>query len=176
MGNRRAREFLLASADEADWASARTVPRLATEDLSARGIGARRMQLLSLPAFQNPLAFEVRQSGQELRLFSSRVAESGLAVRLVGCEELQFESARLANYFQRATELTIPLVPLLNNSAGADGTRYHFALFGDMHSAWRFEWWSEPPAQWGPLARLVGEMLAAFSSLTLPNSSDGSGS
>jgi hypothetical protein len=56
MGNRKSREFRLKQLNDADWHRVHNEPRLASEDVHARGIGARRLQLLYLPSFDEPLA------------------------------------------------------------------------------------------------------------------------
>jgi hypothetical protein len=39
---------------------------------------------------------------------------------------------------------------------------YQLAVFGDLWSSWRFQWWSEAPAAWRPLVAIAEEMIAAF--------------
>jgi hypothetical protein len=46
--------------------------------------------------------------------------------------------------------------------AGVDGVMFHLALFGDLSSAARFDWWSHPPPQWAPMISAAETMLAAF--------------
>ncbi len=99
MGNRRVREFVLKAEDDAAWRRVRDEPRLAFDDVHARGIGQRRLQLLCLPSFHSPVCFEIRQAGAEWRLFSSRVAEQWPTLRLVGYDPIPFESNALAAYF-----------------------------------------------------------------------------
>jgi hypothetical protein len=123
----------------------------------------RRLQLLFLPSFDEPLAFEIRQAGDEWRLFRSRVAETR-PTQLVGYDHISFESDKLAAFFARVCALSLPLAPYLNQAAGIDGDMYHLAVFGDMYTEWRFQWWSESPPQWRPLVDLAHEMLSAFSS------------
>jgi hypothetical protein len=65
VGNRRARELMLRQAEEADWARVRTEPRPAHCDVHARGIGARRLQLIVAPSFEEVSVWEMRQ-GQML--------------------------------------------------------------------------------------------------------------
>jgi hypothetical protein len=164
MGNRRAREFALQREDDAAWRQVYNEPRLAIDDVHARGIGMRRLQLLCLPSFDEPMAFEIRQAGDEWRLFRSRVVESWPTLRLVGYEEISMASNKLAALFARATSLSLPLAPYLNGCGVIDGTTYHLAVFGDMSSEWRIQWWSESPPQWRPLVELVKEMLDLFTS------------
>ena len=165
MGNRRGREFALKQDDDAAWRRVRDEPRFAIDDVCARGIGMRRLQLIHLPSFSESVAFEIRQAGQEWRLFRSRVAESFPALRLVGYDQVHFDSEVLASLFARVTVLSLPLAPYLNNGCGLDGDLYHLAIFGDMYSEWRFKWWSESPPQWQPLVDLANEMLHLFSSI-----------
>ncbi len=81
---------------------------------------------------------------------------------LVGHYEVPFASSELATYFKRVVGLTLPLRPDMSGYGGADGTMYELAVFGDLWSAWRFQWWSSSPEQWRPMVDLVAEMHAAF--------------
>lgn len=164
MGNRRARELAMKREDDEAWLRVRNEPRLAIDDVHARGIGMRRLQLLCLPSFDDPQAFEMRQAGLEWRLYSSRVAESWPTLRLTGYDHIQVDSETLASFFSRVSALSFPLVPYLNDSCGLDGTMFHLAVFGDMFSEWRFQWWSNSPPQWQPLVEISNEMLRVFTS------------
>jgi hypothetical protein len=164
MGNRRAREFVKNRHDDEAWLRVQNEPRLAIQDVHAHGIGTRRLQLLSLPSFDDPLAFEIRQAGTEWRLYSSRVTESWPTLHLIGYDHVQFASEKLGSLFGRVTALSLPLVPYLNGSCGLDGSMFHLAVFGDMYSEWRFQWWSNSPPQWLPLVKLADEMLQMFAS------------
>jgi hypothetical protein len=161
MGNRKTREFMLQQADEADWKRVRTEVRPVTCDVSARGIGIRRLQLIVRPSFDEPRVWEVRE-GQEWSLHHPRVIESAPELRVVGYDAVPFPSAQLASYFERLSALTLPLRPDQSRTAGCDGTGYELAIFGDLWSGWRFQWWTTWPAQWEPLVSIATEMLDAF--------------
>ena len=60
------------------------------------------------------------------------------------------------------TSLALPLLPDLSGGGGADGSLYQLAVFGDLYSEFRFQWWSEPPIQWQPLVNVANEMIQAF--------------
>jgi hypothetical protein len=169
MGNRRTREFTLKQDDDSTWQRVRNEPRRAVDDVYARGIGIRRLQLLFLPSFADAVALEMRQAGTEWRLFSSRVSEPWPPLSLVGYDQVPFASDKLATYFARVTALSLPLAPYLNNSCGLDGTMFHLAVFGDMFSEWRFQWWSDSPPAWQPLVELTNEMLRMFASSVSSN-------
>lgn len=53
-------------------------------------------------------------------------------------------------------------MPDLSGMGGADGSNYELAVFGDLYSEFRFQWWSEPPAEWKPLVTIATEMIKAF--------------
>jgi hypothetical protein len=148
--------------NEWTWRRLKSETRLAVDDVCASGIGIRRLQLLLLPSFDNPMAFEIRQAESEWRLFSSQVCETYPVPRLLGYEHVPFESEKLAAYFHKVVSLSLPLTPYLNDGCGLDGTSFHIGVFGDMHSEWRFVWWSNSPPQWQPLVDLANEMLSAF--------------
>lgn len=161
MGNPRAREFQKQQADQAAWDRIRTEPRLAIQNVHARGIGRRRLQLLVLPSFQEGMAWEVREA-EDWRLARSQVVETLPEVMLLGYEQIPFVSAELARYFERTASLTLPLRPDQGEGGGCDGTLYELALFGAGFSSWRFQWWSVSPEPWRPLVELAAEMEAAF--------------
>jgi hypothetical protein len=161
VGNRRARELMLRQAEEADWQRVRVEPRPARCDVHARGIGARRLQLIVAPSFGTVSAWEVRQC-EEWQLIHPHVFATDPELMLVGHEVVPFDSFKLAAYFERLAALTLPLRPDLSGYGGADGTGYELAMFGDLWSAWRFKWWSEWPEQWRPLVDLAAEMHGAF--------------
>ena len=163
MGNRRGREFLLKQEDEAAWKRAQEEPRLATHDVHARGIGFRRLQLIVLPSFDESSAFEVREQADEWQLFRSQVVESFPTLRLIGYDRVETKSTILEAYFDRITALSLPLKPDLSGGDGLDGVSYQLALFGDLFTEWRFQWWSTSPSQWDPLRCIADEMLQEFS-------------
>lgn len=166
MGNRRARELMLQQEEDACWQRIRTEPRPATRDVHARGIGALRVQLIKCPSFEEARAWEVRNGPQGWTLFEPRVLRqlSILEVELVGYDAVPFPSDRLATFFAKITALSLPIAPILTGSAGADGTLYQMAVFGDLCSSWRFHWWDRPPEGWRPLVTIAEEMFAAFES------------
>ena len=172
MGNRRARELSLRQAEEAERERVRTEPRPAHCDVHARGIGMRRMQLIVAPSFEEGSVWEVRQ-GREWQLIRPRVVGTQPGLLLVGHDVVPFSSASLAAYFERVTALTLPLRPDMSGCGGADGTLHEFAVFGDLSSAWRFQWWSSWPEQWRPLVELAEEMYVAFTGAPSPDAKPG---
>jgi hypothetical protein len=162
MGNKRARAFRLQQQDAANWANARSAQRSASDDVFARGIGVRRLQLIECPSFSDSRAWEVRQRDSEWWLFGSWVVEPWPAVELVGYEPLDADPAVLAEFFRRVTGLSLPIAPDLSDMGGLDGTVIQLAVFGDNFSECRFQWWSQPPDHWKPLTDLAVEMIATF--------------
>jgi hypothetical protein len=165
MGNRKAREYQLKQEQEADRQRINNEPRLAVSRVSAYGAGPLRMQLIVRPSFEEAKVWEVCADLKEWSLYRSRVVQTAPAVMLLGYERLPFESARLSSYFERVIALSLPLGLHLNGLGGLDGTNFQFAIFGDLSSSWRFEWWSDSPAQWKPLIDIFDEMITAFSSI-----------
>jgi hypothetical protein len=165
VGNRRAREFALQqerAAQLAEEERAAAEPRPAGSRRHLTGLGSLRLQLIVLPSFEEPRAWEVRQREQQWSLFRSRVAEPGPDVKLVGFDRVPFESDWLRRSFQRVTALTLPLGPDLDGFGGADGNLYQLAVFGDVFTEFRFQWWSAAPPQWQPLVSVANEMIQAF--------------
>lgn len=164
MGNRRSREYRKQEEHRVAWDQARTAPRDFVEDVFVPGIGARRLQVVFAPSFEQGFAWEVRILGSTWSLFRSAVSNdgpSGLA-KLTGYEELDCSEDLLKGYIEKLWALTLPIGPLRNNMGGADGTSYHLALFGDLLSEVRFQWWSESPPQWEPLVVTANDMIETF--------------
>jgi len=148
--------------DALDWDRIRTARRSALNDVRARGIGPRRLQLIVCPSFGESRAWEIRESEGEWRVYESEVVQSSPEIHLLGYRSLTVGSDVLTGYFRRVVELSLPLLPDLSNRAGVDGTTTQLAVFGDMDSGCRFQWWSEAPPQWQPLVVVVREMAETF--------------
>jgi hypothetical protein len=134
------------------------------KDVTRQGIGIRRLQLVFAPSFEPGFAWDIRLLGSVWRLFRSEVSDEDYSelMRLTGYEELDAEDDMLRGYVDRLRALTLPIGPMLNDLGGLDGTSYHLALFGDLHSEVRFQWWSDSPPQWAPLVEIANEMIEAF--------------
>jgi hypothetical protein len=168
MRDKPVRGTLIQKQISALWEQARTTPRDLLERVSIPGIGIRRVQVVITPAFGQPgFSWDVRVLGSDWRVFRSKfwvvTAESvHERDRLLGYEELDAEGDTLRTYFDRLRSLTLPIGPVFNGMGGLDGTSFHLALFGDLHSEVRFKWWSDPPPQWEPLIEIANEMIEAF--------------
>jgi hypothetical protein len=96
-------------------------------------------------------------------LYSASVVDPGWSTLTVqGYEPVEFDGGKLKGYFERLTSLSMPVAPHLTNTAGLDGTVTQLALFGDLSSYARYQWWSKHPPGWTPLVEVTEEMLAAF--------------
>ena len=159
----RSRELRKEQDRRASWDRLRTAPWSPFDAHGAMGSGSQRIQLIHLPSFATPVFWEVRQLQAQWLLYSSTVVDRGRAtLRVQGFEPVPFDGGRLRSFFDRLTSLALPIAPDLSNMAGLDGERTHLALFGDLHSHVRFEWWSEYPPAWKPLVEIANEMLEAF--------------
>lgn len=133
-------------------------PRLATEDISARGTSRRRLQLIVQPNFSSSGAWEIRETEEgEWLLFSSNVVDFR-PTRLKGWLRLPIESAKLKLFFDRVSSLTLPLGPPQEEILGLDGTMTQLAAFSGF-AEYRFQWWSEYPPSWRPLVIIAEDML-----------------
>ena len=170
MGNREARKLTRQIEDNAKWQRHIAERRPATRDVLPIGpvLGIRRLQLITCPSFESAHAWEVRASKSEWRLFRTQVVESWPDVQLVGYDPVDFSSEQLSGYFDRIISLTLPLCPDLSGGGGLDGTTHQLAVFGDLYSSWRYQWWSEPPPQWSPLVAIASDMITAFSAVSPP--------
>jgi len=121
------------------------------------------MQLIVAPSFEETSVWDVRYC-EKWQLIRPQVVAVDPELLVVGHDVVPFASSDLANYFERVASLTVPLRPDLSGSRGMDGTLWELAVFGDLLSEWRFQWWSECPELWRPLVDLAAEMHAAFTS------------
>lgn len=159
------RELMLQKEEEALWERICNEPRPATSDVHARGIGIRRIQLIVYSSFEQAFVWDVRQGLEGWRLFRPRVLgpDSTYDPKVVGYDVLPIESDCLAAFFHRIIGLTMPIAPDLSSCGGADGAVFELAVFGDLSSSWRFQWWSHSPKHWRPQVEIVNEMIVAFS-------------
>jgi hypothetical protein len=162
MGNPKSRQFIKQQESIRAWETARTSERHFSEDVSAPGIGARKIQVILVPAFEPGFAWDVRLLAPTWRLFRSSVVTSPRSDHLVGYEELDAPSDLLQSHFERLRGISVPLAPPLPDAAGADGTTYHLALFGGLSSELRIQWWSEYPDSWSPAVAIANEMIQEF--------------
>jgi hypothetical protein len=163
MGNRKAREFTFQKEAEAAWERARSTARPAVCDVDVPGIGERRLQLIVCSSFEydEDPAWEIRQLQEDWWLFRSEVVESWPNVQLIDYRPIAVEPVVLSSFFSRVTALSLSIRPDLETE-GLDGEIWQLAVFGGMFSECRFQWWTEPPVQWKPLADLAAEMRDVF--------------
>jgi hypothetical protein len=161
----RSRQFLKEQERKASWERLRTAPWDPRGPFRAIGSGVERIQLIHSPSFDVARFWEVcelRPSG-EFVLYSSTVQEhSWRNLRVQGYEPVPFESDRLRAFLERLKTVQMPIAPALNGLGGLDGETTQLALFGDLHSQVRFQWWSDPPPGWEPLVEIANEMRSAF--------------
>jgi len=164
MGNRRSRELQLDAERQASWDRLRSEYWSPDEEGRAFASGTRRIQIIQLPAFTPACFWEVCQLQEQWLLYTavSVVDHFRDPLKVRGYEKVEFPQQDLRDYFQRITALTLPIAPDLSKCAGVDGTLTRLAIFGDLRSRIRFQWWSTYPPAWEPLVRLTEEMLAAF--------------
>jgi hypothetical protein len=159
----RSRELRKKLDQQASWDRLRDAPWSPLDLSRAFGSGRQRIQLVCLPSFSPPAFWEVCQRESEWLLYSATVVDPHwYALTVQGYEPVEFDCGTLKTYFERLTSLSVPVAPDLSNMAGLDGTVTQLALFGDMWSQVRYQWWSEHPPGWTPLVQIAAEMLAAF--------------
>ncbi len=163
MANQRARQLAIEQQSAKEWDAIRTSTRSATDDVNVRGIGFRRLQVIVCPSFEDSRAWEVRQLEDEWWLYESDVVQSRPTIQLVGYNLISMDWEVLASFFKRIVSLSIPVSPDLSGGGGLDGKVIQLAVFGDLYSEWRFQWWSQSPTHWKPLIDLANEMIESFS-------------
>ncbi len=163
MGNKKSREFMKKREDYKAMIRAQSEERSITADVFAPGIGVRRIQLIRNPSFVDGFSWDVRQRGDKWTLYRGVVPPEVQCVR--GLVRLNANSDTLASFFDEICNLNVPLKPDLSNMGGCDGTTFQLALFGDLHSEWRIQWWSHPPSQWKSLIAIADRMMTHFDGL-----------
>ena len=159
----RSRQLRQEQERQASWDRLRASPWSPFDLGRAFDSGQQRIQLVRLPSFSPPEFWEVCQGGAEWLLYSSTVVDPDSSRLMVqGYEPVSFDGGRLKTYFERITSLTLPVAPDLSNMSGLDGVATQLALFGDLWSQVRYQWWSEHPPGWTPLVEIVVEMFEAF--------------
>lgn len=154
------------------WKQANTIPRRVEDDAAIPGTGRRYVQVLYDPPFEHDgWSWELTKPEGGWRVFRSRVVIPGPPwhLHLLGYDELEAPQDELNGYFDRLRALSLPISPIYEGSQGRDGTVYQLALFGDLMSEVRFQWWSDPPSQWRPLVSIAEEMIARLQGLTPKN-------
>jgi hypothetical protein len=162
MHNRKSREFMMQQEAAADWDRVVNQPRSAIADVHARGIGHRRLQLIVCPSFESAMGWEVRQLDEEWSSFRSDVVSDWPIIELVGYDRVAIDSDVLASLYNRSASLSLPIPFADSDTAYLDGTGYQLAIFGESFCECRFQWWSDPPANWKPLADVAEEAIFLF--------------
>src|SRR5262245_43316999 len=114
MGNRKARELMLQKEEDAQWLRVRTEVRPATCDVYARGIGLLRIQLIKSPSFEETRSWDVRNGPNGWTLYQSRGVPGHRELQLVGYDNIPFPPDKLATYFARLINLSLPIAPDLS--------------------------------------------------------------
>src|SRR5688500_1096396 len=151
MGNKRAREFQKRSAVEAEWERVRSDKRQFFEDVSAFGIGARRLTVIHCPSFREGYGWDIRELDDGLRIFRSNVCSE--STTLSGYDLLQFPSASLREYLERLRAIKIDLHP--TGGCGFDGTRIYLGLYSNGWSSIQLSWWGAAQGEWYGIAEIV---------------------
>jgi len=159
----RSREFREQQELQAAWDRLRAEPWSPLETRRTLDSGRPRIQLVRLASFSAPTFWEICEYGSEWKLYTSTVVDpdwTKLTVR--GYEPIKFDGRKLKTYFKRLTALTLPIAPELRSLGGLDGTITQLALFGELSSQVRYQWWSDHPPGWKPLVKIVDQMFKAF--------------
>jgi hypothetical protein len=162
---RREREKRQRQQELALWEQARSVPRDVLAPVLTPGTGPRRLQLVYDPAFETGFAWDICARESVWRLFRSDLSFDCSYVsrmKATGYDELDAPADMLKGYFDAVRALTLPVGPLISGEIGRDGTGYQLALFGDLLSEVRFQWWSDFPPQWAPLVKIANELIDVF--------------
>lgn len=163
MSKKRARDGKKEQDDALAKVKALKQERPLTADVFMRGIGTRRLHLACAPSFADGDSWDIRQRPDTWTLYHGVIPESTHRVR--GCDRLVADPAELKSYFEEVCSLSLPLRPNLSGMGGFDGTFYQLAVFGDLHSEVRFQWWDDAPKKWKPMVRLAERMMKAFGTL-----------
>ena len=159
----RSRQFRQEQDRRASWDRLRASPWSPFDLRRGFGSGGVRVQLVRLPSFTPPAFWELCQRHSEWLLYSSTVVDPDWSdLKVQGYEPVPFDGDKLKAYFERLTSLTLSVAPDFSKMGGLDGVITQLALFGDLSSQVRYQWWSEHPSGWSPLVEIVDEMFEAF--------------
>ena len=144
--------------------TALTTPRHFRESISLTGIGIRELQLARVPSFERTEVWDLHRDPetQSLRLYTARSAGPD-SDHVVGCEEVDVDSAMLEDIVRRFRDADAPLAgPGLDTYDIADGTDLEVSFHG-IRSNCSFRWCEgEGPETWLSLEALVHEALEIF--------------
>jgi hypothetical protein len=162
MSSRDRKDKLRAIRDAQERAAARARVRHPHEDISYRGAGLRRVQVLRAPSFGTTVAWEVRELDERLTLFRSHSPAPDQYL-LVDHVRLAAASDALRRLIAPLQDLSMPLCPSVQAFGVIDGTRIEVAMDAGFSSQIRVKW-SEgyAPAEWQNLDRITRAMMAFF--------------
>jgi hypothetical protein len=163
MGHKKSREYTKQREGRTQLIHAQTEERTLIEDVCIPGIGLRRLQVVRMPSFTIGYSWDIRQRDEHWRLFRGEISAGACLVR--GHTELDADSSTLGSLFDEVCALVLPLRPSLSNMGGLDGTLFQLAVFGDLSSALRIQWWSDYPEHWKSMVEIADRMMEYFDRL-----------
>ncbi len=145
-----------------DWNNARNRPRGLHDNVVILGAGSRRVQLIYAPSFEQGYSWDLRELDKEFRIYRSDIKLVNGERKALGYSELQANSNALKLFVYELESTELSLTPDHSGRGGFDGTSFQIALFGDLSSAVRFQWWGKGPSQWQELIEIAREMIDLF--------------
>lgn len=165
MGNKnRSRELLKQREIAEAFRHAQTETRDITSDVFVPGIGVRRVQLVEMPSFSEGCSWDVRQVNDTWTLYRATTPVG--TAKAHGYTQQEASSERLQAYFDELCAINLPIKPDLSACAGADGETYQIAIFGDLGTTVRIQWWTDYPSQWNELVGVASRMISEFKRLS----------
>lgn len=162
-------QFSMAKAKE-EWRKAFSEIVDLHEDRHAWSIGIRRIQIVYMPSFETGHAWDFREIDGIFKVYRSEI---GKFSKLYNYTAIDFPSKISENFIKYLQKLKLRISPIFVSEAGLDGTTTELAFFGDLHSGFRFRWWSNPPPNWKKMTGYTEKIIEQlFSSSVIQKNTD----
>jgi hypothetical protein len=152
--------------DKQELASELTRVRRLHDDVRARRLGYRLVQILVCPTFEPTHSWDIREgaldAGGKLAVYHAQ-GPAGTETFSPGYSQLACPSASIEGFLAKLSALRLILVAAPPTRTGRDGVTYELSLFSDLGAKCRIEWWCEHyPPEWTELVTLARGMIDTF--------------
>ncbi|MDJ1503041.1 hypothetical protein [Xanthocytophaga agilis] len=139
-------------------------PRPIDEDLSIRGIGQLKVQILYMPPFEINYIWDIRQE-EETGIQTYSLYENVLISRKTiapGYKKILIPAVQLTQLLEKIYATSIPFRITPMNGVGLDGTLYGIHIFENFFRTIKVSWWEEPQDDLVELHKLLALQIELF--------------